>query len=301
MAENDKYFSNCDKDERVERSLDQDYRNFIEMARENKISVIIPARNEEKTIGKIVSALLRRYGSDHDQLINLIVIDDHSDDGTAEIANRLGAKVVSRSDPNKSNGKAETVLEGIAQFPSDIYVLFDADVSNFSPIWLEQLCKPLGDSSVVLSKATYQRPITNPDSNTDRFFEGGRVTELVARPLLSLFFPELAKFGQPLSGEVAFRHGLIESSTLSAGYGLDVGLLIDAYLKFSIDSIQEVDLGQRTHSHQELSSLSSQALQVASAVMRRAGIDITSAPGYEKIIRPGNPDEKVPLGELRIR
>ncbi len=273
----------------------------MEMAKENKISVIIPARNEEKTVGKIVSALVSRYCLADNQVINLIVIDDHSDDATAEIAKKFGAKVVSRSDPNKSNGKAETVLEGITQFPSDIYVLFDADVSNFSPIWLEQLCKPLEDPSVVLSKATYQRPITNPDSNTERFFEGGRVTELVARPLLSLFFPELAKFGQPLSGEVAFRHNLIESSSFSAGYGIDVGILIDVYLKFSIGSIQEVDLGQRTHSHQDLSSLSSQALQVASAIMQRAGIDITSAPGYERIVRPGSPDEKVPLNELRIR
>ena len=273
----------------------------MEMAKESKITVIIPARNEESTVGKIVSELVSRYCLDDDQIINLVVIDDHSNDGTAEIAKQFGAKVVSRSDPNKSNGKAETVLEGITQFPSDIYVLFDADVSNFSPIWLEQLCKPLEDPSVILSKATYHRPIANPDSNAERFFEGGRVTELVARPLLSLFFPELARFGQPLSGEVAFRHILVESSTFSAGYGIDVGILIDAYLKFSIESIQEVDLGQRTHSHQELSALSSQALQVASAIMQRAGMDITSAPGFEKLIRPGSPDENVPLGELRIR
>lgn len=273
---------------------------FIRLAQKNKISVLIPARNEEGTVGKIVSLLKTRYSYEADANVDIVVIDDHSDDATSQVASDFGAKVISRLDPESPTGKAETILSGIQHFPSDIYVLFDADISNFRPEWLENLCNPLSHSSTMLAKATYQRPVPNLSLNSNRFSEGGRVTELVARPLLSMFFPELAQLGQPLSGEFAFRANLLDSLTLAPGYGIDVGILIDTYKHFGIRAIHEIDLGKRYHSHQELNALSVQALQVASAIMHRAGIDLKSLPGYGRLVRPGGGQEYVELSELDI-
>lgn len=273
---------------------------FIQIAKTNKISVLIPARNEENTIGKIVSLLRNRYALETDTQVDIVVIDDHSSDNTSQIAADHGAKVISRNGNDSPIGKGETILLGIQQCPSDIYVLFDADVSNFQAEWLEILCNPFHDSSTLLVKATYQRPVPDLSINSNRFSEGGRVTELVARPLLSMFFPELAKLGQPLSGEFAFRSDLLKSLTLAPGYGIDVGILIDAYIHHGANAIKQVDLGKRHHSHQELNALAVQAVQVGSAIMQRAGIEIKSLPGYGRLVRAGGKEELVELYELEI-
>lgn len=273
---------------------------FARLAKEHKISVLIPARNEEGTIGKIVSLLKTRYSYETEENIDIVVIDDHSDDATSQVAIDFGAKVISRNDPKSPIGKAETILFGIQQCPSDIYVLFDADISNFRPEWLEKLCNPLHNNSTMLVKATYQRPVPDLTINSNRFSEGGRVTELVARPLLSMFFPELAQLGQPLSGEFAFRRTLLDSLSFAPGYGIDVGILIDTYKHFGAHCIKEVDLGKRYHSHQELNALSIQAAQVACAIMSRAGIDLKSLPGYGKLVRAGGNQEYIELSELDI-
>lgn len=271
---------------------------FSEFAENHRITVIIPARNEAATVGKIIDELAEKYLHQAKLIHNLVVVDDHSTDQTSSVAARAGATVISRNDPNDPNGKAETILEGIRRFPSDVYVLFDADVSNFDPAWLEILCLGLANPKTLLAKGSYSRPVRTGQTSRERFMEGGRVTELVARPLLSLFFPALAKVAQPLSGEIAFRSTLIEATRLSAGYGFDVGLLIDSYLKFGLDSICEVDLGQRTHRHQDLPSLSYQASQVASTIMFKAGIDIAALPGAGRLVRPNEPDREIPYGSL---
>ena len=272
--------------------------DFLTFCRANTVTVLIPARNEEQTVGKIVTQLARRYCGGQRQLIEIVVIDDHSSDATAAAAAKSGANVIRRTGPDEPTGKAETITEGIRRYPSDIFVLFDADVSNFNPTWLELLCMRLNETGAMLAKGTYHRPVKTFSENRERFFEGGRVTELVARPLLSMCFPELASFGQPLSGEVAFRHELVKADPLCVGYGFDVGLLIDSYVRFGIGSIVEVELGERTHNHQELSALSYQASQVASTILFKAGIDIQALPGAGRLIRPGRPDKAVPFGPL---
>ncbi len=272
---------------------------FTTLTQSKSITVLIPARNEEATVGEIVCKLVDRYHFDSTRLFRVIVIDDHSTDNTAAIAAKAGAEVIVRDDPGHATGKAETIAAGIDRFPSDIYVLFDADVSNFDAIWLEKLCYPLSENDVILSKATYERPVKAGWDNHDGFLEGGRVTELVARPLLSMFFPEVARFGQPLSGEVAFKAELARSAPLSAGYGFDVGLLLDSYLMYGINSITEIELGERTHRHQELTALSFQASQVASTILMKAGIDVEALPGARRLIRPGRPDKSVPIGLLK--
>lgn len=273
---------------------------FSEFARSNSITVLIPARNEEATVGQIVSKLTRRYAHGSEQLVKIVVVNDHSTDGTLSAAADSGALVITRDDPDHPAGKAEAIVEGIRAFPSDVYVLFDADVSDFDARWLELLCLGLEKSDAILAKGTYSRPVKSLSLSHERFAEGGRVTELVARPLLSICFPDLASFGQPLSGEVAFRSALVESSPLCIGYGLDVGLLIDSYLRFGLDSIVEVELGKRSHNHQALSALSYQASQVALTILMKAGMDVKSLPGAGRLIRPGKPEKIVPFGILDI-
>lgn len=273
-------------------------KDFLTFCSANSVTVLIPARNEERTVGDIVAQLTRRYSRGQRRLIEIVVIDDHSSDATAAAAAKSGANVIRRTGPNEPTGKAETISKGIKQFPSDVFVLFDADVSNFNPAWLELLCTRLNETGAILAKGTYNRPVKTFSENQERFLEGGRVTELVARPLLSMCFPELASFGQPLSGEVAFRHDLVKADPLCVGYGFDVGLLIDSYIRYGIDSIVEVELGERTHNHQELSALSYQASQVASTILLKAGIDIQALPGAGRLIRPGKPDKSVPFGLL---
>lgn len=273
---------------------------FSKLANAHSITVLIPARNEERTVGEVVSKLMDRYVLDSGPLVQIVVIDDHSTDNTSAAAAKSGAQVLTRNDPHDATGKAETITEGIRRFPSDIYVLFDADVSNFNPDWLELLCLSIDRDDAILAKGTYHRPVQAGWGSHERFLEGGRVTELVARPLLSMCFPDLARFGQPLSGEVAFKAELARSGPFSAGYGFDVGLLIDSYLRFGLGSIVEVDLGERTHNHQELRALSYQASQVASTILIKAGIDVAAFPGAGRLVRPSMPDKTVPFGALGI-
>ncbi len=229
---------------------------FLELADSCRITVLIPARNEEATVGETVRTLLDRYCTSFDGCLTVAVIDDHSTDGTAAAAAKAGAEVITRDNPKEASGKAESIAEGIRRFPSDIYALFDADISNFDATWLELLCAPLSLGKPTLTKGSYNRPVRADGDRFERFLEGGRVTELVARPLLSMFFPELAKFGQPLSGEVAFTKELIRELPLSAGYGFDVGLLLDTYLNFGIGSIVEIELGERINNHESITALS---------------------------------------------
>ncbi|TAN31330.1 MAG: glycosyltransferase [Actinomycetota bacterium] len=272
---------------------------FARFADSHSITVIIPARNEQHTIGTVVSRLIDRYATNSKCPAKIVVVDDHSTDDTALLAAESGATVLSRLGEDEPTGKAETIYEGIRQFPSDIYALFDADVPNFDPGWLELLCLVLEDDKHILAKGAYRRPVHNMSSNHERFLQGGRVTELVARPLLSLCFPELARFGQPLSGEVAFRSELAQNSPFSIGYGFDVALLIDSYLCYGIEAIEEVDLGERSHNHQDLSALSYQASQVALTILLKAGVEVEKLPGAGRLIRPGKEDKMVPFGLLR--
>lgn len=275
-------------------------KSFIRLSSSNSITVLIPARNEEQTISSIIKSLVDRYQIDGKPLIEIVVIDDHSTDKTSLIALEAGASVVHRQDENAPTGKAETILEGLKNYESDIYVLFDADVYNFNPFWLELLCLELDDPKILLAKGTYQRPDVNHSENQLKVSEGGRVTELVARPLLSMCFPELASFRQPLSGEIAFRRSIAKKIPLTMGYGFDVGLLVDTYLTFGIESISEVDLGSRVHSHQDLTALSFQAAQVAMTILHKAGIDIAQFPGYRQLKRVDGTIKTVPFGLLEL-
>lgn len=225
-----------------------------------EIAVCIPARNEAATIVPIVAAITDRLVTaglvDH-----VIVVDDGSTDATAARASGAGAQVVRRV---AAPGKGEALRCAVAHTAADILVFLDADVTNFTPWFVVALTAPLlDDPDTMLVKAAYERPLLG------RPGEGGRVTELVARPLLERFFPELARIVQPLAGEFALRRKALADIELAGGYSVDLALLIDVYHRFGRGAISEADLGMRTHRNRPLHELQPHSRAVIDAVLSR--------------------------------
>jgi glucosyl-3-phosphoglycerate synthase len=225
----------------------------------DRIAVCIPARDEAATVGTVVAAVdaLRTAGL----VDELVVIDDRSSDATAERARAAGAWVVeNRLGP----GKGQALMTGVAATDAEVLVFLDADVTNFSTAFVTALVEPLlGDPDVRLVKAAYRRPL---DGRRD---EGGRVTELLARPLLRRFFPELASISQPLAGECAMRRETLADVEFADGYGIEIGLLIDVHCRYGRSAIVEVDLGERTHRNRPLHELRPHADDVLATVLAR--------------------------------
>lgn len=233
------------------------------------VSVCLPARNEVRTIGPILSCLreLRELG-----LIDQIVVVDDSVDGTAEVARQLGAEVHAqrelRPELGEVLGKGDALWRALPVLRGEIVCFLDADSEHFGPHFVTGLLGPLvDDPRVAFVKAHYRRPfrfgeLTLPD-------EGGRVTELTARPLLNLFYPDLAGFEQPLAGEVAMRRTLLERLPFATGYGVDIALLIDAYAAVGLDGLAQVNLDLRQNAHQPLRELAGMASAVLGAVALR--------------------------------
>jgi glucosyl-3-phosphoglycerate synthase len=191
----------------------------------------------------------------------VVVVDDQSTDGTAHRAAAAGADVVaSRGD----HGKGQALRHALDATTSEHLVFLDADVVDVSPSFIASLLEPLHDPAVQLVKPTYRRSLHG------RADEGGRVTELLARPLLRRFFPEVAaRVRQPLAGECAVRRAALDDIELDRGYGIEIGLLLDIYERFGIDAITEIDLGDRTHRNRPLAELARCADDVLVAVLAR--------------------------------
>lgn len=224
-----------------------------------RIGVCVPARNEAATIAWVidVAARLREVGF----VDELLVVDDGSDDTTASEARAAGASVL--ANPH-GPGKGEALRTAVSATDSDIVVFLDADVTNFTPRFVTDLVEPLlHHPRTQLVKATYRRSLNG------RPGEGGRVNELIARPLLRRFFPPLAGITQPLAGECAVRRATLDDLTLADGYGIEIGLLIDVYLRGGIPAIAEVDLGERVHRNRPLRELQPHADDVLATVLAR--------------------------------
>lgn len=192
----------------------------------------------------------------------LVVIDDASSDATAARARANGATVLANP---RGPGKGQALARAVASTEAEILVFLDADVSNFTAHFITDLVAPLlGDHRVKLSKATYRRPLRGVAD------EGGRVTELLARPLLRRFFPDLLRLSQPLAGECAVRRDTLDDVVFADGYGIEIGLLIDIFLRHGLDAIAEADLGERVHRNRPLQDLRSHADDVLAAVLDRA-------------------------------
>ncbi len=225
-----------------------------------RISVCIPARNEAATVGGVVATVVQAMAQADPLVDEVIVVDDGSTDATGTIAAALGARVVRRDGPP---GKGSALAEAVRVATGDIAVFLDADVRNFGLHFVTRLVEPLlVDAGVVLVKGTYLRADNDGAG-------GGRVTELLARPLLRRLVPELAFLRQPLAGEVAVRRAALAGIALEPGYGVEIGMLIDVARRFGPGAVAQVDLGTRVHRNRPLDQLTGQADEVLDAVLRR--------------------------------
>jgi glucosyl-3-phosphoglycerate synthase len=260
-------------------------RRHLTAAKEGRtVDVVLPARTEASTVGAIVERLRRELVELVPLVDEIVVVDSGSDDGTAGVAAAAGARVV-RQDavlPRLRNvpGKGEALWKSLIVTSGDVVAFVDADLRDFDPQFVVGLLGPLlTDPGVSFVKAIYDRPL----SLSDRILPtgGGRVTELVARPLLNLHWPQLAGFVQPLAGEYAARRTLLERLPFLSGYGVDIGLLIDVAELAGLDAMAQVDLGRRAHRNQDDAALGRMAAQVTLAVLSRLQVHNKVVPVQE--------------------
>ncbi|MFC5140872.1 glucosyl-3-phosphoglycerate synthase [Actinomycetospora rhizophila] len=234
------------------------------------VSVVLPALDEEATVGGVVAAVRPLLGTLVDEIV---VVDSGSTDATAARARAAGARVVARDAvlpgvPVRA-GKGEVLWRSLAATSGDLVVFLDSDLVDLGPDFVVDLLGPLLTvDGVALVKGFYHRPLRMSDHDAART-GGGRVTELTARPALAALRPELAGVVQPLGGEYAATRELLESLPFAAGYGVEIGLLLDTHRERGLDAIAQVDLGVRKHRHRSLRALGATAAEVLDAVVRR--------------------------------
>jgi glucosyl-3-phosphoglycerate synthase len=264
-----------------------------------RVSVVIPARNEERTVADVVSAI-RQLKAGTGLVDELVVIDSDSTDATARIAAAAGAAVHAARDiaPELGAypGKGEALWKSLLVTKGDIVVFIDADLTRWGPHFVTGLLGPfLAAPGVQLVKGFYERLFSRTPAGDDSAVhtvigtsaalsagagagadddgsvsaDGGRVTELVARPLLSLWWPELTSVVQPLAGEWAARRELMESLPIPVGYGIEIAVLLDTAREHGLDAIAQVDLGSRGHKHQSSHDLALMAAELMLVAERR--------------------------------
>ncbi|MPZ72656.1 MAG: glucosyl-3-phosphoglycerate synthase [Nitriliruptorales bacterium] len=233
------------------------------------VSVVLPAREEAATIGEVVDAVCELA----DVLVDeIVVMDGGSTDGTPDIAAARGARVHQADmvlpQYGSSQGKGDSLWRSLAVTGGDIVVFLDADLHNPDSRFVVGLLGPLlTQPSIHLVKAFYERPVKLGRVQHDT--GGGRVTELTARPLINMYWPELAGLVQPLSGEYAARRPLLERIPFFTGYGVELGMLIDTLEALGADAIAQVDLSCRVHRNQSLPALSRMAFGILQVVAQR--------------------------------
>ncbi|MBU6535281.1 glucosyl-3-phosphoglycerate synthase [Streptomyces mayonensis] len=280
------------------------------------VSVVLPALDEEATVGDIV-AVIRRELMERAPLVDeIVVVDSGSSDRTSQVASAAGARVVHRDTilPRipAVPGKGEVLWRSLLVTGGDIVCFVDADLREFSPDFVSGTVGPLlTDPDVHLVKAMYDRPLTvsgGHAAGTTALGEGGRVTELMARPLLNLHWPQLAGFVQPLGGEYAARRSLLERLPFPVGYGVELGMLVDALHLVGLDALAQVDVGVRVHRHQDGRALG----RMAAAIYRTAQLRLArghlvrpaltqferGADGFEPRTYTVDTEERPPMTEI---
>ena len=251
-----------------------------------RVSVVLPALDEEATVGRVVR-MVRRLARDTGLVDEVVVMDSGSTDDTARVATEAGATVHHRDEvlPELGSrpGKGEVLWKSLAVTTGDVVVFVDADLVDPQPQLVTGLLGPLlTDPTVELVKGCYDRPLEGAGSTS-----GGRVTELVARPLISRFYPDLAGMVQPLAGEYAGRRRLLEAIPFCGGYGVEIAMLIDTLELRGLPAIAQVDLGRRQHSHQDTAALGRMATQITHVVHQRASGQRSDAPSITQFARDG--------------
>lgn len=271
------------------------------------VSVVLPALDEEATVGAIVAEIRRELMEKVRLVDELVVIDSGSSDATAEVARAAGARVVHRDAVLPRipavPGKGEVLWRSLLVTTGEIVCFIDADLKDFSADFVSGTVGPLlTDPSVQFVKAMYDRPLGESTG------QGGRVTELVARPLLNLHWPLLAGFVQPLGGEYAVRRSLLEQLPFPVGYGVELGLLVDALHTVGLDALGQVDVGVRKHRHQDGRALG----RMAAAIYRTAQLRLSRGHlvrpeitqfergehGFEPRTYPVDAEERPPMARI---
>lgn len=243
---------------------------LLEAKAGQRVSVVLPALDEQATVGAVVAAIVPLVRA---RLVDeLVVVDSGSTDRTAELAAAAGARVVSLGDvlPGVAPrpGKGEALWRSLAATTGDVLVFIDSDLVDFDAGFVPALLGPLlCIPGVHLVKGCYRRPLRlqTPDG-------GGRVTELLARPLLTALRPQLAGVVQPLGGEYAVSRSFAESVPFAAGYGVEIGLLLDAHHRYGLDALAQVNLGVRKHRNRSLAQLGAMARQITATALDRCGV-----------------------------
>ncbi len=253
-----------------------DLKRLVELKKQQglTISLGLPALNEEATIGKVIQTVKSHLMDKCPLLDEIVVIDSMSTDRTVAIAQELGVPVYRHSEilPELGSyvGKGEALWKSLAVLKGDLIAWIDTDIANIHPRFVYGILGPLiREPRLMYVKGYYQRPLKV--GGKVQAGEGGRVTELVARPLLNLFYPELSGLVQPLAGEYAGRRSALEQLPFFTGYGVEIGLLIDMLNRFGLRAIGQVDLEERIHRNQPLSALSRMAFAIIQVVMQRVG------------------------------
>jgi glucosyl-3-phosphoglycerate synthase len=241
-----------------------------------RVAVILPALDEEATVGDIVASIRADLARGPGDLVDeVIVVDSGSTDSTAAVATASGARLVAVSDVltgfEPRRGKGDAMWRGVAATDAEFVVFVDADLLAFDSRFVVALLGPmLSDPALQFVKAAYDRPPADPAVPSSG---GGRVTELMARPLISAFWPELSGVLQPLAGEYAARRELLLRLPFRCGFGVDIGLLLDSYRRLGIDALAQVDLRRRWHRHSDLPALGRMAAEVMHTALDRLDLD----------------------------
>lgn len=241
------------------------------------VSVVLPALNEEVTVAAVIDTIHPLLGGLVDELI---VLDSGSTDATVDRARGAGATVISREQAvpglTPAPGKGEVLWRSIAATTGDLIAFVDSDLINPDPAFVPKLLGPLLTvDGIHLVKGYYRRPLRV--SGTEDANGGGRVTELVARPLLAALRPELTSVLQPLGGEYAGTRELLSAVPFAPGYGVEIGLLLDTYDRLGLGAIGQVNLGVRKHRNRPLSELGVMSRQIIGTMLRRCGIEDSGA------------------------
>ena len=284
--------------------IDLDPAELLKAKAGQRVSVVIPARNEAATVAAVVSQIgesLLSLGL----VDELVVIDSDSTDGTAEQARAAGAQVFAArqiaTGTEPVPGKGEALWKSLFVTTGDLLVFIDADLTEWGPHFVTGLLGPLlADQNVQLVKGFYDRLADDLPGTDEPVPQGGRVTELCARPLLNLYWPQLAAVVQPLAGEWAARRSLMEQLPVPVGYGVEFSTLVDTARRFGLDAIAQVDLGRRAHRHQSVHNLGVMAAEILAVARRRSAAPYADEVWLPRPVRevPGGWDEvQVPTGE----
>lgn len=260
------------------------------------LSVCLPALDEEATVGSICERIRGSLMGPEGLVDQLVVLDSGSRDRTAEVAGAAGAEVFDARDlvpevPLGPGGKGDTMWRSLSVLTGDLVMWLDADIRDFRVSVIGDLVAPLlADPSLVFTKGFY-----GTSGDTRVLDGGGRITELVARPLLSLLFPLLSYVVHPLTGECAGRRKALLDLSFFTGYGVEIGMLVDVAERYGVDALAQVDLGRKLHRKRDLLPLGRASRQVIEAVMRRVDVrDLAPESAFIQF----SPSEEGPVPEI---